>query len=112
MASKRRNMFQKDKTQETTENGATIVRLSGRKFTVFAIVSPYEKKWTPIPEERPFDTYILSGGSKHYDGRAYGFPFDRKIPSDALFHHMPNAAFQDVLVYHKEEAEINRMADH
>ncbi|KAL1123479.1 hypothetical protein AAG570_002559 [Ranatra chinensis] len=81
----------------------------GRPLVFYTFVTPYENKFTTPAEERQFEGQIFCGGSKYYDGRPYGFPFDRRVEYEDVFN-VPNFYREDVLVYHKQEAEINRSA--
>jgi hypothetical protein len=83
---------------------------SGQQFVFYAIVTPFEKTVETQPEERFFDNFVLCGGSKYYDGRSQGFPFDRPIYYEKEFD-VPNSYFKDVTIFHKDEYDVNRIVD-
>lgn len=64
----------------------------GFPFQIFVIAYPYET----IPKEyEPFKSYVL-------DLKAYSYPFDRPVYSEAFFK-KPNMFFKDVSIFHEGE---------
>lgn len=71
----------------------------GMPFQFFVFVTPVEGK--PYRENR-----TPLSGVKVYLDVPLGFPLERPVTSEIT--EFPNGFFQEVLVFHKEESEINR----
>ncbi|WP_191113279.1 hypothetical protein, partial [Acinetobacter pittii] len=74
----------------------------GRTYVLGVVVTPYD----PTHSSGKYTEDIACGGSRLYDNRPVGFPFDKPAYSDAF--HVPNIYFKDVNIYHKDAADVNR----
>ncbi|KAJ8959766.1 hypothetical protein NQ314_006195, partial [Rhamnusium bicolor] len=73
---------------------------SGQVFQVYVIVNPYEApKLQQTRLENEYYYPRVGTGNNYLDSYAFGFPFDRHIDENNFY--VPNAAFQDVVIYHK-----------
>ncbi|XP_052902340.1 hexamerin-1.1-like [Anopheles moucheti] len=78
----------------------------GMPFQLFVIVSPY--KAPQVSQYTGFDPVLSCGvgsGARYMDTYAFGYPFDRPI-DETVFYGVPNAFFQDVVVFHKSEGDL------
>ncbi|XP_044272322.1 hexamerin-like [Tribolium madens] len=81
----------------------------GQEFQFFVIVSPY------VPYKYHQEGYDASkyyyprvgSGAHHIDNYAFGYPFDRPIHYDQIFHNVPNAHFYTTKIYHRHADDIN-----
>ncbi|KAL1123480.1 hypothetical protein AAG570_002560 [Ranatra chinensis] len=80
---------------------------SGFTYQMFVIATPFDGKASSMAYDRYLDNYVACGGPKYYDGKPYGFPFDRRIDYKDVFH-QANSIFKDVKIYHKDESDLNR----
>nr|ATU82713.1 venom hexamerin-like protein 1 [Pristhesancus plagipennis] len=76
---------------------------NGQQFTIAVVVTPLQQ--VHQGDEKTF--YSPCGSSKLYDGKPFGFPFDRPL-DDSHIYEAHNIYFQDVVVYHKDESDVNR----
>ncbi|XP_062565818.1 hexamerin-1.1-like [Armigeres subalbatus] len=78
----------------------------GMPFKLFFIISPYHAP--EIPQYTGFDPAVSCGvgsGARYFDKLPFGYPFDRKI--DETYFHVPNMFFEDVMIFHEKEEDIN-----
>ncbi|XP_050082984.1 hexamerin-1.1-like [Anopheles aquasalis] len=78
----------------------------GMPYQLFVIVSPYHEP--AVPQYTGFDPVLSCGigsGARYVDSYAFGYPLDRPI-DETVFYQVPNAFFQDVVIYHKSEGDL------
>uniref|UniRef100_A0A1B0D916 Uncharacterized protein n=1 Tax=Phlebotomus papatasi TaxID=29031 RepID=A0A1B0D916_PHLPP len=78
----------------------------GMPFQFYFIVSPYHPP--SVPQYTGYDHTITAGvgsGARYVDSLPFGYPFDRKINEYVWY--TPNMYYQDVLIFHKKEADVN-----
>uniref|UniRef100_U5EWU6 Putative hexamerin 2 beta n=1 Tax=Corethrella appendiculata TaxID=1370023 RepID=U5EWU6_9DIPT len=81
-------------------------KVGGMQYQFYFIISPYHAPKTPLHEG--YDSSINCGvgsGARSYDALALGFPFDREIDESEWF--TPNMHYEDVMIYHKKEVDLN-----
>ncbi|PSN36666.1 Allergen Cr-PI [Blattella germanica] len=79
----------------------------GQAFTVYVIVTPYDK--AVEKEEHHFKAYSYCGVGPHdsfSDEKPLGFPFDRPIHSYDFV--TPNMFMKDVFIFHKKYEEVEQ----
>lgn len=80
---------------------------AGTSYQLFVIVYPYVpvKGRTQQPDvgqlPRPGTSDIF------VDNAPLGYPFDRFVKFERMWHSIPNMYFQEEKIYHKEEREMN-----
>ncbi|XP_058447738.1 hexamerin-1.1-like [Malaya genurostris] len=80
----------------------------GMTFQLFFIISPYYEP--TVRQYTGFDPVVSCGvgsGARYFDKLPFGYPLDRKI--DETYFHVPNTFFEDVVIFHKKEGDINTM---
>jgi hypothetical protein len=81
-------------------------RTNGMPYQFYFIITPYV-----APKVERYSTYEqvyscgIGSGSRYFEDLAIGYPFDREI--DETVFDTPNMHFEDVMIYHKNEKEIN-----
>lgn len=69
----------------------------GMPFQIFVYVNPLEGE--------PMDYKSRIFGSYKFDSKPFGFPLDR--PTLNFHYDGPNMMLKDVIIYHKDEMELN-----
>lgn len=83
-------------------------RKGGMPFYLYVIVSPYHAPH--LPEGKEIMNDKVGSGTRSVDSLPMGFPFDREIDSETTFMSMHNMHFEDIVIFHKKESEINQVA--
>jgi hypothetical protein len=81
-------------------------RTEGMPFQLFFMVTPFVAP--TVEQYSTFEQIYTCGvgsGSRYVDSLPIGYPFDREI--DETYWFTPNMWYEDVMVYHKREKEIN-----
>nr|ATU82892.1 secreted Hemocyanin-like protein [Pristhesancus plagipennis] len=79
---------------------------NGQPFVISVVVTPQTVQ--ELPEDKK-KFYSPCGLARIYDTKTMGFPFDRSIDEEKF--DQPNIFFKDILIYHKEDSEINRSSE-
>lgn len=61
--------------------------------------TPYKAQESHIP--------TVGSGQQYVDGFPFGYPLDRPIYFEKMFHELPNTFFYDTKVYHRDLSAIN-----
>lgn len=78
----------------------------GQTYQIYVLVSPYKP---PNKYDSSKSYYPVVGlGSQYIDGYPLGYPFDRPIKEPSF--KVPNAYFQDAVIYFKNYEDINAPA--
>lgn len=75
---------------------------NGQEFQLFVFMYPYN------PVKHTYDNVVSAGigsGSRYMDTMPMGYPLDRPVMDEHTFL-VPNSHMEDVMIYHKTEAEI------
>ncbi|XP_077293795.1 hexamerin 70b-like [Arctopsyche grandis] len=83
-------------------------RKGGMPFYLYVIVSPFHAPH--IPEGKDIMNEKVGTGTRFVDSLPMGYPFDREIYSESTFMSMHNMHFEDIVIFHKKESEINQVA--
>jgi hypothetical protein len=80
----------------------------GYEYQFYVIVSPY----VPYKGQENYDhaKYYyprVGSGAQHIDNYPFGYPFDRPIHYDQIYHNIPNSYFYTTKVYHRHADDIN-----
>ncbi|XP_055611934.1 hexamerin-1.1-like [Uranotaenia lowii] len=78
----------------------------GMPFQFYFIVSPYHEP--EVVQYTGFDPVVSCGvgsGARYFDKLPFGYPFDR--PIDETYFYVSNAFFEDVVIFHKKEGDVN-----
>lgn len=59
----------------------------------------------PWPYLLPVVSCGVGSGARYIDSLPFGYPFDR--PVDVKEFYTPNMHFEDVIIFHKKEVEVN-----
>lgn len=81
----------------------------GMQFQMFFIISEY--KAPSVPLYKGYDPVVSCGvgsGARYIDSLPFGYPFDRKIDETTFY--TPNMMFEDVVIFHKRETDVNNVA--
>lgn len=83
-------------------------RRGGMPFYLYVIITPHHPP--ALPEGLDHVTIGKVGsGTRHLDSRSMGYPFDRYIENEPVFMSLNNMHFEDVLIFHKKESDINQV---
>ncbi|XP_055634348.1 hexamerin-1.1-like [Toxorhynchites rutilus septentrionalis] len=75
----------------------------GMLFQFFFVISPYHG--SEVAQYSGYDTCGVGSGARYLDKLPFGYPLDRKI--DETYFYVPNMFFEDVVIFHKKEVDIN-----
>lgn len=78
----------------------------GKQFQMFFIISEYQAPSVPL--YKGYDPVISCGvgsGARYIDTLPFGYPFDRSIDETTFY--TPNMVFEDVIIFHKRETDVN-----
>ncbi|XP_018573822.1 hexamerin-like [Anoplophora glabripennis] len=80
---------------------------SGTRFTFAVFVYPYKPYKGKDRHVNEYNYPKVGTGAIHVDDYPVGYPFDRFIKFNEMWHEIPNSGCKDVKVYHKHAEEIN-----
>lgn len=78
----------------------------GQIFQVFVIISPFKASSLKSEESKNYYYPRVGTGGNYIDSLPFGYPFDRPI-DEYNFYKVPNAYFQEVIIYNKNEEDVN-----
>lgn len=83
-------------------------RRGGMPFYLYVIITPH------LPPASPKNLdHVTMGkvgtGTRRLDSRPLGYPFDRYIEHEHDYMSLSNMHFEDVLIFHKKESDINQV---
>lgn len=76
-------------------------RRDGMVYQYYVIVSPFHASKVAYGSTFPYQYSAgVGSGSRYYEDRPFGFPFDREI--EETYFHAPNMYFGDMTIYHSD----------